>query len=373
MRLARWLGWLILLSAVGCASEQTAPPGPALSRSQKPEPSPAPIRRTTFEAAVNPFPGIPDGRVAVQIRAHVNGTPIFDQEVRDACYPNLLETLSLPEPERSQRQAEIFRRQLDDIIDREVLLQDAFARLQKNGAQYLDKLKAAASKEFDKVVHQMKQRANMKTDEELKEFVRSHGQSLEGIRRQVERGFMAREYIRSRVYPSVERIGHQQILEYYRNHAADFQAVDRVKWQHLFIDASKYKSREEARRFAEELAGRMRSGEPIESLVKYDNGDSSYRSGEGIGQVRGEIRPPEAEPILFAVQDGEVGRVLESATGFHVLRVVKREYAGQTPLDEKTQGEIRKKLQNEVAMREMKRLIDELKQKCTIEIASTGP
>ncbi|HEV3204695.1 MAG TPA: hypothetical protein VGY77_09935, partial [Gemmataceae bacterium] len=62
------------------------------------------------------------------------------------------------------------------------------------------------------------------------------------------------------------------------------------------------------------------------------------------------------------------GPVVEITTGFHIIKLIKRDYAGLVPLDEKTQGEIRKKLQNMVVDRETKRLVVELKRDATIEI-----
>ena len=371
----------VALSA-GCASPSpvlrgASPadgPATALERSQKPDPDPH-VRRTVFEAVPEAFPSLQGGDVTVSIRAHVNGMPIFDDEVKEACFPELIRLpASLTEAERTAKQAQIFREGLDQLIDREILLQDAFDRLAKGGGiQYLDRLKTYAGREFEKAVRSMKSRAGVKTDEEFKDLLRTQGQTLEGMRRQFERNFMAREYVRSRVFPLVERgSGHQEILTYYQEHPAEFQAVDGVRWQDIFIDASKYRSREEARSFAQQLQARAKAGEDWAALAKFDNGDSSYRSGEGFGQRRGEIKPIEVEPTLFNMKDGEVGPVVEMATGFHVIRVVKRTRAGLLPLDEKLQDEIRKKLQNQVADRESKRLLAELKQKAVIEI-ETGP
>ncbi len=343
---------------------QTASPAVPV-RSQKPD-----IRQTVFEAVNTPFPALKNGEVTVSVRAHVNGVPIFDDEVKEICYPALISLPpSLPEAERAAKQAQIFREGLQQIIDREIILQDAFARLSKAGAPYIDKLKAAAGKEFDKTLRAMRTRAHVKTDEEFKELLRAQGQTVEGVRRQFERNFMAREYMRSRIYPMVERAtGHQQILEYYQEHPGEFQAVDGVQWQDIFIDAGRYRTREEARAFAEGLAARARKGEDFAKLMKYDNGDSTYRNGEGFGRRRGEIKPLQAEPLLFRMKDGEVGPVIEIPTGFHVIRLVKRTHAGLLPFDEKLQNEIRRKLQNLAFERESKKLLAELKQKATVEI-----
>jgi len=155
-------------------------------------------------------------QVAVRVRAQVNGVAILDSEVKEACYPQLLATQSLPEPERSARRAEVFRQQLDQIIDREVILQDLYQRLAKQ-KRVLEKLDEAAEKEFDKRLKTIKEHnKNIKTDEELKKAFTSMGLSIEGFRRQVKRDFMAREYMRNLVFPTVDRgIGLPQIREYY--------------------------------------------------------------------------------------------------------------------------------------------------------------
>lgn len=374
MRIARSVVASVLLLAPGCAAASQPPalpsPAPVTGRSQKPDPATAPaIRLTTFESAAVPAGATPEGRVAVQVRAQVNGVAILDEEIRSAAYGDLIAAAQLPEPERSQRQAEVFRRELDAIIDREIILQDAFARLSKSGPQYLDKLKAAASREFDKQIRQLKKKTGCKTDDELKDFLRNFGQSLEGMRRQAERKFIATEYVRNRVFPAVERVGHQQTWEYYTGHAEEFRVPDGVEWQDIFVDASRYPSRAAARQSAEQVAARARAGAPVADLLKYDNGDGAYRNGAGLGRLRGEIRPPEAEPLLFQMRDGQVAPVIEIPTGFHVVRLVKRQYAGVTPLDEKTQSDIRKRLQMEVFEREVKRLVAELRAEATIEVA----
>src|SRR5579871_33703 len=71
---------------------QGAAPG---STDRPPVPS---VQQTSFEAAKETFPNVADGRVAVRIRASVNGVPILDEEVREACIPFLIGTLNLPEP-----------------------------------------------------------------------------------------------------------------------------------------------------------------------------------------------------------------------------------------------------------------------------------
>jgi parvulin-like peptidyl-prolyl isomerase len=372
----RWRG-LLGLSLVAClapAGCQTAKPDPAfrpelpaplgvaaLARGQKP---PRP-----HDNLLNLGPDDPGGgreHRAARIRAVVNGEPILDEEVESAAYQNLVNARTPAE------RAEVLNQKLTEIIEREVVLQDAFAKLKGNGEKFLNVLKDAARKEFDKQWLRRMMKGNGFTDEQaFRRFLREHNMPLEAVRREWERQFMMMEYMRHRIDPHLQKIGHLQIVEYYDKHPDQFTVQDSVQWQDLFVANARHPSREAARAFAEALAGRIRKGEDFVRLAKeFDNGDSLFRNGEGIGHKRGEIKPGEAEAVLFRLRDGEVGPLVELETGFHVVRLVKRQHAGVLPFDSKVQTQIRDKLKGEVFQREMKRIVRELKRKAVIEIAS---
>jgi parvulin-like peptidyl-prolyl isomerase len=340
-----------------------------VAQAQRPEPQ-VPVRQTSLsprrdeDASAQP----PLGKVRVSVRAWVNEKPIFDEEVRTACYPYLVEINRLPEPQRTAKQVEVFTRELDQIIDHEVILQEVYHKLEKN-PKILQKLTASAAKEFDKQLASMKKRAGFKTEQELKELIASQGSSLEGMRRQFERNFLSMEYMKSRVFPLTDKVGHEEIREYYEQHQNEFQTVDNVQWQDLFIAVgAKHSTLADARQFGEQLVVRLRRGEDIKKLLECDDGDSRFRNGDGYGKRRGEIRPPELESYLFKMRDGDVGPVVELTTGVHVFRLVKREYAGQLPFNDKVQATIRNKLKGEIANREYKRILNELRSKAIVEI-----
>ena len=382
-----WISLLLALpgcgidraNTVSAAQAQDLPqagqPDPGtVARSQKPENEPPKRAKngSVLDLVAYEVAAPNDSEVKARIRATVNSEPILDEEVREAIYPYLMATQSLPEPERSTRRKEAFEKELQQLIEREVALQDMFAKL-KDRNNVLDKLKEAAGKEFDKKLRELRRRSSVKSDEEFKAMLKAQGLSLAGVRRQVERNFMAMEYMRNRILPAIDRISHQQIMEYYNHHPEEFQVSDGVTWQDIFIDASKFADRPAARQFAEGLAAKARGGDDFQKLVmQYDNGDSSYRKGEGYGHRKGEIKPLEAEPILFQMRDGDIGPVIELTNGYHVIKLVKREYAGLKPFDEKTQGAIRNKLQSETWDREYKRIINDLKRHASIEISTTS-
>jgi peptidyl-prolyl cis-trans isomerase SurA len=374
----KWLRLAALaLTAAGCGSERSTVdagqlPAPAVARLQQSDPDPAgpSLRPVADPPAGSGLPKAgPEGFVTSRVRALVNGRPILDDELREASWAQLRYASQMPEPQRSERMKDILKQELDKLIDREVIIGDAEDRL-KSRAQVWAKLTDLAEKEFDKQLKSMQQRANVQNEDEFREVLAGQGMSMPGLKRQIERNFIASEYMRSRIFPIIERIGHNEILAYYQQHPGEFQIEDRVKWQDIFIDADspQFTGRAQAQQFAEQIADDVRHGGDFVKLsAQYNMGDSKDRNGDGLGQKQGEIKPFEMESMLFAMKDGEV-EVAELPTGFHVVRLVQREHAGQQPLDEKTQAEIHRKLQNLVADREYKRIVKELRRKATIQI-----
>ena len=381
-RLQGLAGLALGLVVAGCGAAPERPtlyggpaqfsfPGPAadaLARAQKPEPGAA-VRTASAVSAAGPGRPAPKfhGEEAARIAAVVNGEAILMEDVEAAA------AQALAGAGTEARRAEVLKDALTQVIDREVVLQDAFARLSKGpGAKFLDKLKDVARQEFEKQWMQRFMRANhITSEEELKTFLRAHDMSFESFRRQWERNFLAMEYMRQRIDSSLNRIGHEQIVEYYERHPEEFKVEDAVQWQDLFIAAGQHPTREDARKLAAVLAERVRRGEDFARLAnEFDNGDAKFRGAEGQGSKRGAVRPPEAEAVLFQLRDGQVGPLIELPTGFHVIRLVKRTYAGMLPFgDEKVQKQIRDKLRGEVFQREMKRIVGDLKRKSVIEIA----
>lgn len=373
---------IVVLAAeaiTGCTLAPTAPasqPVPAATQPQKPEePKQSPTTSQSNSNVNLTSYNVSDttkGTVAARICATVNGVAILDNELREAGYPYFLATMSLPEPERSRARHEIMVKELEQLVDREVILQQLFDRL-KDQKVALSKLKEAATKDFEDRMRRMRTGTTIKNDDEFKAFLRTQGISLEGVRRQTERNFMAAEFMRHQLHDKIEAIGHEQIEDYYKRHPEEFQVSDSVVWQDIFLDVTRFPNIDAARQLAEALSQKARNGEDFAQMVRqYDQGDSSYRKGEGCGRRRGEIRPPQAEELLFRMNPGEIGPIIAMGSGFHVIKLVSREYAGTRPFNDKTQGEIRNKLQSETWEREYKNLIAQMKRKTAVEISPTS-
>lgn len=297
------------------------------------------------------------GTVRVSIRAWVNHRPIFDEEVRQGAGPALDALQKQPEPLRSEKMKEQMDSVLDHIIDKEVMYQDAVKRLKIASPTGLKKLEEFVDSEFRKNLKTMRDRGASEA------YIRS----VEPIaRRMMERELVANEYARTLIKGEIDRVNLDDIREYYDEHKADFMTVDRIEWQDIFLPLNaNLRTVEQAKHFAEDLVNKCRTPDEFTKLMVYD--ELAKHSGcMGLGNLRGQIQPPELEEALFKLRAGEIGPVIPLSTGVHLIRVTKREYAGQKPLDYPVQKTIRKKLQDERAERVYKRLVRELRDRATI-------
>jgi parvulin-like peptidyl-prolyl isomerase len=378
MRVRPWLFGLLMISTVcagvGCrmfgaktdsaaASRTLAPPLQpvmAKARSQKSE---------TANGASLPPVTLADGEVAVRTVAYVNNTPIFESELREMIMFRLREAADLPEPQRSQKLNEIRAAELEKLIEREVCMEAANTRMKKLPPKVMDELNREAAKECDRRIKDVKEQMKFKSDEELKQFFVQQGISMSNFRRNVERSFIAMEFMRNLIFPKLQHIPPSEIQEYYRANAEEFAVKDRLKWQDIFLDASKFPDREAARRYAGELAAHLKSGADFAKTAKdlQKAGFNILPGEQGLGEKPGEIRPTELEPILLTLSTGQVGGPVELPGGFHLVKVSDRSYPGRKPLDADTQNEIRSKLRNLLAEKEYRRMVDDLKSKAVIQ------
>jgi hypothetical protein len=139
----------------------------------------------------------PAGQVIATVVARVNGQPILREELMNAASWRLEEAMPrVPPNQWAEIEEKILQAELEDLINRELLWQDATNRIKAKG---IEKVREFAQKDFESQLKRQKEQLGLKTDEELRDYLYKQGRSLEEMRRQFERSFLAMEYVRSMV------------------------------------------------------------------------------------------------------------------------------------------------------------------------------
>jgi hypothetical protein len=145
-------------------------------------------------------PQEPAGTHGARIAATVNGQAILAEDVHAAAYLSLSDLHHPAAPDFSRRIKAVWRKTLDRVVEREVILQAAFAVIKARNAKAVAKLQQVAAKEFGgRWVKAATRSAGLKDGEALSASLRAQGTCLDAVRRQWERNFMAEECLRSRL------------------------------------------------------------------------------------------------------------------------------------------------------------------------------
>src|SRR5262249_44326914 len=149
---------------------------------------------------------------------------------------------------------EMYRSELKKIIERELLVDDMFARMKKGKPGAIEDIKEFAAKAADRQLRMGRRQTGLATEKDFEDkALRPQGLTINVLRRQIERNTISQEYIRNLVREKYKGIGLGDVHEYYVKHPEKFQTQDHVKWQDIFIAFAKFPTPQEAYRHAEDV------------------------------------------------------------------------------------------------------------------------
>lgn len=311
--------------------------------------------------------GVPRVKVVAIVGAN---NVITDQEVIESVWQQNDELSKLEGHAREAKQKEFYTIALRKTIERELILDEMYTKLKKaNKAAVIEEIKDFAVQSTDKQIREMKKKTGSKTDDELNAWLRIQGLTLPVLRRQFERQIMSQQYVNSMLKEKGRRVGLSEIRDYYDKHPDEFKSPDRVKWQHLFVSFARHPNAQAAYNHAEGLRQQAAGGTDLAALSKqFDDGIACRANGFGAGEKRGEILPLDVEPTVWSLKLGQLSGLIQTPTGYHIIKVVERDYAGVLPFDSKVQGKIRDKLNDAIFEAEAKKMVDELWRKGVVRV-----
>jgi peptidyl-prolyl cis-trans isomerase SurA len=196
---------------------------------------------------------------------------------------------------------------------------------------------------------------NLATMEDLEKAVESQGIVWEDYKTQLRNGILTQEVIRREVGGRMD-IGSDEIQKYYDSHKQDFNRPEQVALAEIFLSTDGKSPEETAavRTRADDLHNRLVKGEDFSALAKrYSEGSTAQDNGELGEYERGQLSK-QLEDAVFSLDKGAITDVIQTKTGFEILKVLDHYQAGLQPLD-KVSGEISNiiyKQKMEPAMRE---------------------
>jgi len=230
-----------------------------------------------------------------------------------------------------QVQAEVEKRQKDllrDMIDQQLLIERA------------KDMDVSVETDLVKRLDEVRKQNSLSSLEDLQKAVESQGIIWEDYKTQLRNQLLTQEVIRREVGGRMN-IGSDEVKKYYEAHKQEFNRPEQVYLAELFLSTDGKTPEEIAavHTRADDLHNRLVKGESFDALVKrYSEGSTVQQNGELGSFERGQLAKP-LEDAVFALEKGQFTDVIQTKTGFEVLKVLDHYQAGLQPL-EKVEGEI---------------------------------
>jgi peptidyl-prolyl cis-trans isomerase SurA len=206
-----------------------------------------------------------------------------------------------------------------------------------------------------KQLDEIRKQNNLATMEDLQKAVESSGLAWEDYKTQMKNELLRNQVIRQEVAGHMD-IGPEEVKQFYEAHKQEFDLPEQVVLAEIFL-STEGKTPEEiaaVRRKADDLRNRVVKGQDFTLIAqKYSEGQTAKDGGPLGTFKRGELTK-DLDDAVFAMNKGQISDVIQTKTGFEILKVVDHYQAGLQPLS-KVQDQIQNKLymqKMEPAMRE---------------------
>ena len=200
------------------------------------------------------------------------------------------------------------------------------------------------------------------------DWIKSSGTTPEELRKKIEPQVRMKKFLDEQV-GDIEA-SEEDIAKHYNDNKPTFeQAEDTVSARHLLVtcfqDADE-REKKEKRELAEKYRKELKEGGA--DFAKYARLYSKCPSGKGGGNLGSFSRNkmvPEFDEAAFSQEVGEIGEVVETEFGYHIIQVMAHNQAGLQPLDQ-VRDTIAQQLRNQRFQSESSKYVDGLKAKAQI-------
>jgi peptidyl-prolyl cis-trans isomerase C len=312
-------------------------------------------------ACQNP-PSLEPQATSEALAARVNGRPITSERLarfaEDFGAEKGRAPTSIWQPGPYKR---LMREALDQLIEQEVLFQEAERRKVTASPAEAEKAVAVLREQFKKPgSFQHKLERGGFTEETYREYVR--------------RQLSIRRVLDQEVAAGKIGVSDEEAHAFYLSRPDLFTEPEAIRVRHILVSTRPEASeaeRRKARRTAEGLlAQARRKGADFAALATKHSQDPTAAAGGDLGFItRGQMVPP-FEAAAFALQPGELSPVVETIFGYHVIQAEERRAAVQVT-EAEARETIRRKLFGEKTEALLKERIAALRAAARIEDLSS--
>jgi peptidyl-prolyl cis-trans isomerase SurA len=204
--------------------------------------------------------------------------------------------------------------------------------------------------------------------EDLEKAVEGSGMAWEDYKTQIRNGMLTQEVIRREVGSHIN-IPADEVKSYYNAHPQEFTRPEQVVLTEIFL-STEGKSPEEmesVQKKTEDLRNRVVKGDDFSEIAKRYSEGSTAKDGGDLGTFQRGQLSPQLEEVVFKLEKGKITDVIQTKTGFEVLKVEAHFQAGLQPLD-KVENEVMNKLYMEKMQPTMRTYLAQLREESYVMV-----
>jgi len=292
--------------------------------------------------------------------AVVNDSIILNSELQARSLPVLAEAQQINDPkERERRIAKLTSQTLDMMVNEELIVQAAEAA----------KVEVESS-EVQAAIDSIKQQNNL-DDAALTSALAAQGYTLQAYKQELRRQLLRLRAENQLVAPKVT-ISDEDVRARYDQMARRTEQVQAVKLSHMLFKTPEHPTEQQiaaAKAKATAAMDRVKAGEDFAKVAMSESDDDSTKTTGGeLGWFqRGSMATPEWEPVVFAMEKGDVRGPISGPQGFHVFTVTEVKRSDLQSFDQMKE-QIRTELRRRETEKQEAVWLDELRKKAYIDI-----
>jgi hypothetical protein len=214
------------------------------------------------------------------------------------------------------------------------------------------------------------------SEQKLRQKCLREGTTLQGLLEWHRRRVTGSMYLRQKLYPAIQ-INRRNLWNFYQRHQDDYRTEKRVQMQILAAPFREFLPNETARPSEGELQiakraaglaieqalGDLHENDFTEVLVAFHKKHNIVQPDKGIWPMmsKGNFRETKVEQAAFSLEEGQHSNVIETDTGFYIVRAIKinpgKEVSFEDAQDEIIR-DLRREQFGELRMKYMKKLYE---------------
>jgi peptidyl-prolyl cis-trans isomerase C len=230
---------------------------------------------------------------------------------------------SLPPAQLAQAKKELRNDVTQAFVSQTVLLQEA------------DRLKiTAADKDIDEAIAEIK--AKIPPDVVLEDVLAEYGMTKESFRKDIATEVIIDKLLKAEM-SNVAEASDEEIEEFYNERKSYFDSPETVYARHVllaFDPDSTDEEKAEKKAPAETCRKELLDGADFAEMAKKYSDCPSKENGGDLGSFTRGKMVKEFEDAAFSQKAKDIGPVVETKFGYHVIEVLKHEPGGPKPIEE---------------------------------------